>query len=129
MKIFDYEDRQNIGWNYYPDTDLMAYSLCGMQRIHGNIHNEVVDKRGEQSGKTASGSTLTRMTTSIVIQGKETNLTEKEKRKLFRSLREVIDAEDIQLRMGSQLSFYDDDYSLGYFLHEVEEFRGFGFRS
>lgn len=49
MRVLNYEDRSNIGWNYYFETDLMAYSLCGMQRVHGPIGAEVLEKKGNKA--------------------------------------------------------------------------------
>jgi hypothetical protein len=119
LRVDDYQDNSKIGWNYYPETDLMAYSLGGG---HPYIESRVVDLKDEQPGEIIPG--FIRQTihlTSVIIRNYGCDLSSKERTKLLRNLKDLIDEETINLGHGS--SIYFDQEERGKFIDEFEEFQ------
>lgn len=67
FRVDDGEDKSRIMWNYYPDTELLAYSLGGRYgRSHGPIQRRVEETYIRQ-GKPIGGDIRTMTVNGISI--------------------------------------------------------------
>jgi len=118
----DESDQDDIVWNYYPQTDLMAYCVGYVGKTHPQVEIAVTDKLGDQEETILSGELYIRrrkIPMSISVCSDEAEIPAETKGRLIRGFQELIRNEEISAD-GANVNFfssnsdsrYDKEYTL-----------------